>query len=208
MSQALNVAERPVPPPAPVSFEEFLAWAPDNALAEWVDGEVLVMSPASAEHQHLVVFLVTLINLFLETHHLGTVMVAPFPMRIPSRPSGREPDLLFVSAEHLDRIQPTYLDGPADLAVEIVSPESDDRDRGAKFLEYEASGVPEYWLIDLPRHDAWFFHRGPDGLYHPAPVEGDGIYRSMVLPGFWLKTSWLWERPLPPVTNVLRQIMA
>lgn len=42
----------------------------------------------------------------------------------------------------------TYLDGPADLVVGIVSPDSVGRDRGEKFYEYAQGGVPEYWLID------------------------------------------------------------
>ena len=36
---------RPTPPPAPVSFEEFLAWDDEGARAEWVDGEIILMSP-------------------------------------------------------------------------------------------------------------------------------------------------------------------
>jgi Uma2 family endonuclease len=200
------VADRPVPPPAPVTFEEFLAWAPDNALAEWVDGEVLLMSPASAEHQRVALFLAALIKIFVEAHHLGEVFAAPFLMRLLSRPSGREPDILFVANEHLDRIQPTYLDGPADLAVEVVSPDSDDRDHGAKFIEYEAAGIPEYWLIDPARREGWFFQLGPDRRYHLVPLEDDGIYRSAVLPGFWLRVAWLWQRPLPRVDEIARQI--
>jgi len=40
----------------------------------------------------------------------------------------------------------TYPDGPADLAIEIVSEESRLRDRGEKFAEYEVGGVKEYWI--------------------------------------------------------------
>lgn len=54
----------------------------------------------------------------------------------------------FVAEEHLDRLQEMHLEGPADLVVEIVSPESRLRDRGEKFAEYELAGVSEYWLLD------------------------------------------------------------
>ena len=54
-------------------------------------------------------------------------------------------------------MQATYLDGPADVVVEIISPESRLRDRGEKFAEYEMGGVREYWLIDSERHEAdWY----------------------------------------------------
>jgi Uma2 family endonuclease len=153
----------------PVSFEDFLAWAPDDAQAEWVDGEVLLMSPASTEHQRLHGFLYRLIAAYVEARRLGEVLWAPFLMRLATRPSGREPDIIFVAGEHADRLKETYLDGPADLVVEIVSPDSDARDRGDKFVEYEAAGIPEYWLIDLPRQEAWFYQRGGDGRYHAVP---------------------------------------
>ncbi len=198
-----NRPTRPAVPPAPVSFEEFLAWLDEDVWAEWVDGEVRLMSPASAEHQRVRDFLLKLIGLFLETHQLGELFSAPFLMRTPTRPSGREPDLLFISSEHADRIRETYLDGLADLVVEIVSPESDERDRGEKLVEYEAAAIPEYWLIDPLRREALFHQLRSDSRYHVAPIDAEGFYRSAVLSGFRLRVDWLWQRPLPPIAEVL-----
>jgi Uma2 family endonuclease len=198
--------ERPEPPPAPVSFEAFLAWADEDTLAEWVDGEIVMMSPASADHQRLLAFLHGVMNAYIERHQLGEVLFAPFLMRLAARPSGREPDLLFVAREHLDRLQPTYLDGPADLVVEIVSPDSISRDRGDKFAEYEQAGIPEYWLIDPLRQEASFYQLGDDGHYRRGMIDADGVYRSLVLPGFWLRVDWLWQHPLPSVAEVTRLI--
>ena len=95
----------------------------------------------------------------------------------------------------------------ADLVVEIVSPESDDRDRGEKLIEYEAAGIPEYWLLDCVRQEAWFFRLGADGRYHPGPIAADSTYHSAVLPGFWLRVAWLWQRPLPALADVTRQLI-
>jgi Uma2 family endonuclease len=74
--------------------------------------------------------------------------MAPFEMR--ARPDGpaRIPDILFVAREHRDRIESLRLNGPADLIVELISPESVRRDRVEKLHEYAAAGVLEYWLID------------------------------------------------------------
>src|SRR5919199_5503023 len=87
------------PPPARMTWEEFVAWCDEDTWAEWVDGEVIVLSPASIAHQELMTFLIFLLRLFVTTHGLGRLLSAPTLMRLPSRPSGREPDLLFVANE-------------------------------------------------------------------------------------------------------------
>jgi Uma2 family endonuclease len=203
--EALTSADRKVPPAAPVTFEEFLAWADEDTWAEWVDGEVVPMAPSNIEHLDLVGFLYELIGGYVRARQLGRVFVAGLLMRLAARPSGREPDVTFVSAAHADRVKATYLDGPADLVVEVVSPESAARDRGEKLLEYEAAGIPEYWLVDPLRRDARFYQLGEGGRYHPAPLDADGWYRSAILPGFRLRAAWLWQRPLPSVTEIAPQ---
>lgn len=210
MTDTLEAAvrgEHPPPPAGPVSFEEFLAWCPENRWAEWVDGEIILMSPSNDEHQFMLSFLHRLIAGFVEEHGLGWVFLPPFLMRLATRPSGREPDLMFLTTEHGDRNRRTYLDGPADLAVEIVSPDSVTRDRRDKLAEYEKAGVPEYWVIDHPRRQAAFNRLGEDGRYRPGPIV-DGWYTSAVLPGFRLRVDWLWQRPLPTLADVTRQLEA
>jgi Uma2 family endonuclease len=101
-------------------------------------------------------------------------------------------------------VKKNYLQGPADLAVEIISPDSRARDRGEKFYEYEQGGVREYWLIDPVRKQAEFYALGKNGIYRLMNVGEDGIFRSQVLKGLWLQVSWLWQTPLPPLMSVLK----
>lgn len=192
-------------PDGKVSFEAFLDWADEDIHAEWEDGEVVLMSPAGRIHQELVGWLYTILNLYVQFHRLGTVLIPPFVVRLRVTAQGREPDLIFISKEHLDRLHETYLDGPADLLVEVVSPESISRDRGRKYVEYEAEGVREYWLLDPLRRQAEFYQLGPDGHYRLA-VPQDQIYHSAAVAGFWLNTEWLWQDPLPNGLDVLRQL--
>jgi len=147
LRRRLREAMREIPrwPPKKMTYEEFLDWADEDTLAEWVDGEVVIYSPASDRHQDISGFLESVLRSFVEARQLGVVRSAPFQMKLEQ---GREPDLLFVADEHLDRLKETRLDGPADLVVEIISEESMGRDRGEKFYEYARGGVPEYWLLD------------------------------------------------------------
>jgi Uma2 family endonuclease len=191
--------------PPKMSYEEFLDWADEDTWAEWVNGEVTVLSPASKVHQSLMRFLSAVLSLFVEEHQLGEVFTAPFQMKLATRPSGREPDLIFVANEHGDRLKSTFLDGPADLVIEIVSPESQVRDRGEKFYEYEEAGVPEYWMIDRTRRQAEFYEVGEDGRYSRIDADKNGIFRSRVLEGLWLRVDWLWQDPVPTLMTVLKE---
>jgi Uma2 family endonuclease len=194
------------PPPAPVSWDVFLAWLDEGVRAEWVDGEIIEMPPVRDDHQFILGFIYRLIMEIVDARQLGAVYLAPFVMHLPSRPSGREPDLLFVSIANLRRATPTYIDGPADLVVEIISPDSVTRDRRDKLTEYQAAGVPEYWIVDPRRKVAQFFLLGDDGTYHPGPIDAEGIYRSPALPGFRMRVSWLWQTPLPTLAAALADL--
>jgi Uma2 family endonuclease len=188
-----------------MTYEEFLACADEDVGAEWVDGEVIELSPASKRHQLIAGFIAAIFQHYVEAYKLGMVLIVPFQMKIGPKLSGREPDVLFVAARHLHRLKETYLDGPADLVVEIISPESRARDRGAKFYEYEQGGVREYWLVDPLRKQAEFYQLGKDKIYKHVPIASDGIYRSAALRGFEMKAAWLWQEPLPPLMSVLKE---
>ncbi len=205
MAELKTKANRAVPQQK-VTWEEFLAWADEDANAEWVNGEIIMASPASRKHQDLADFLIAIMRPFVRERKLGWITSNPFLMRLPSVPSGREPDILFLRREHLDRLRDTFLDGPADLVVEIISPESIGRDRGDKFAEYEAAGIPEYWLLDPIRRRAEFYQLDAQGRYQIINPDAQGIYHSQVVAGFWLRVAWLWQDPLPLETDVLKEI--
>lgn len=187
-----------------ISFEEWLQ-LPEDLLSEWVDGEVQHRMPPIPDHQILSSWLDSLLSHWVEEHDAGIIIPSPVAMRLPNRPSGREPDILFLARESVGRLQRTHIDGPADLVIEIISPESRARDRREKLLEYEAAGIPEYWIIDPERQRVEWHQRGEDGLYELSSPDAEGVYRSRVLPGLWMREAWLWQRPLPIRMDVLRE---
>ena len=189
-----------------MSYEEFLDWCDEDTLAEWVEGNVIMTSPASSRHQVVTGFLLKVLGVYVEQHNLGLVLSAPFQMKTGSSLPGREPDLLFIAHENLSKLKGTYLEGPADLAVEVVSQESRLRDRGEKLAEYEMGGVREYWIIDPEEHRADFYVLAADGRYERKRADIQGVYHSEVVEGFWLKEAWLWQDPPPKVLAVLQEL--
>ncbi|HXG19928.1 MAG TPA: Uma2 family endonuclease [Methylomirabilota bacterium] len=192
--------------PLSMTYEEFLDWCDEDTLAEWVDGQVMMTSPASEPHQTIVGFLVQVLGIYVIQRDLGRVLSAPFQMKLAPSRSGREPDLIFISKEHLSRLKHSYLDGPADLAVEVTSPESRLRDRGEKMAEYEMGGVQEYWIIDPEQRRTDYYVLAADGRYERKRADAQGIYRAEIIPGFWLKEEWLWLDPLPNPLTVLHEL--
>jgi Uma2 family endonuclease len=190
----------PVASPETITFEEFLSGY-DGVHAEWVDGKVFVMSPGNTPQSRLTRFIASAIQHWAEEKELGEAFVAPLSVRMLEA-SAREPDVFFFRREHLDRVHKTYVDGPPDLVVEIISRDSRVLDRGEKFFEYEHAGVPEYWLVDPERRKVEAYRLGLDGTYEPVALGDPAALRSESLPGMWILTEWLWQDPLPRINEV------
>ncbi len=187
-----------------ISFEEYLEMDVEGAYLEWIDGKIIGFMPNNLKHQQILGFLITIVGLFVEAHNLGTVIQAGYVMKLEKQRRGREPDLVFVRKENAGLLEHNYLNGAADIAVEIVSPESVDRDRKIKFAEYEAVGVTEYWLIEPERERAEFYRLDEKGIYRLVETSG-GIFRSQVLPEFFLRMEWLWQKDVPAI-NALKEL--
>jgi Uma2 family endonuclease len=191
-----------------MTWEEFLEWAPDEGQSEWVDGKGIAYVSNSTRHVDVEGFLLVLLRHFVLVYGLGRVFASAALMRDSTRPAGRMPDVLVVRTENLNRIHNRWVDGPADLAVELISEDSVRRDTIDKFDEYRRLGVKEYLLIDTRpgQQHFQFFRLDPDGKYREIEPDSQGRYHSEVLPGFWLDPTWFQQDPLPNPLVLLRRI--
>ncbi len=205
--------ETEVVSPRRMTEEEFVAWCDEDTRAEWVDGEVVMMSPMSDPHSDVASWLGSVLRIFVEEHDLGVVR-PEMQARLVGLRRRRVPDLWFVTKEREGLIDRACLDGPPDLAVEIVSPDSAGRDWREKYLEYEAAGVREYWVIDPASQ-----HMEAYALAAAAPEPGqppatryrrlseeDGVIASVVLSGLRLRVNWLWPQTRVKVLEALAQM--
>lgn len=187
-----------------VTEEEYLELCDEDLKAELIRGVLVVSTPASVRHEQLQGWLQAILRAYVEAHDLGVVLGSRTPMRLGEEYF--EPDLVFVARPHLEKLGPVFLEGPADVAVEITSPDSRALDRVVKRRAYEQHGVREYWLIDPERESAEFYVLTAKGRYRRASVGKSGVYRSQGIPGFRLRVEWLWQDPLPPLLAVLHEL--
>jgi hypothetical protein len=182
-------------PSRKLGYEEFLEWCDEDTWAEWVDGEVVVLSPASRRHQEVVGFLVQTLGVFVRARGLGVVFSARFQMETGPDLRGREPDLLFVARENLGRLRERYLDGPVDLVVEVAPPAAGcaTAGRSARTTRRTGCGSTGWWTRRHSGRTSTFWVR-TGGTTAGGP---DGVYRSEVVTGFWLRPDWVWQDPLP-----------
>lgn len=193
-----------------VPFSEFMAQF-EGQPVEWHAGKVIQLEMSNNEvHQSILSFLHFLFKYFLAAKKLGRIYFDGYQMYISDDMPARQPDLVIVLKEHYDRITYGHLNGAADIVVEIVSPESSKRDRGAKFHEYEAAGVPEYWLIDPIRKEAYVYHLNDEGNYNTisSSMSESKLLISSVLKGFQLSSDILWRDELPEDEELIEMVQA
>jgi Uma2 family endonuclease len=193
--------------PIPMTWEEFIAWDVEGK-TEWVDGEGIAYVSNSARHVRLVVFLAGLLGRYVRAFDLGEVFIENLIVRLPTRPSGRAPDVFIVGRSDAGRVLPRWVEGPVPFAVEIVSEDSVERDTVEKRSEYEQAGVTEYLIVEAGpnRRGVTFLRLDDDGRYRPVEPDEDGRYHSAVLTGFWFHPEWFGQDPLPEVDDLLLEI--
>jgi Uma2 family endonuclease len=153
----------------PMSLEEFFAI--DVVLAELVDGQPVFMSSPTGRHQHLVFQ----IGLALEAHRPNGLIILPAPMdwvlwEVPTA-TVRQPDLMILPAEAAFDVRITR--APL-LAVEVISPDSQERDLVAKRRDYARAGCPHYWLAHPIRRELVALTLHDDRYIEVGRLEGEG----------------------------------
>lgn len=174
--------------------EEFDTWCDEDTKADYIDGEVVIMTPESTLNGRQGTWYSNLLDLFATKNNLGWVNSTGNVQVRLRQGLRRNPDVIFIGKDRTATIRETYIDGAPDLIVEFVSPESAIHDWHEKYIEYEAAGVREYWIIDRQQQRVAVYSLGEDRRYHAiAPQEGR--IHSAVVPGFWIKLEWLWQGP-------------
>jgi Uma2 family endonuclease len=187
-----------------LSEADFYRLAGEDSDWEYIDGRVVMHSPASIRHERLFRFLINLIDSYLARKGGAEVIGSRYPMRLDRRWSP-EPDLIVVRDERRRRIRKQRLEGPADLVIEIVSPSDSHLVYKEKVPRYREAGIPEIWIVDPLRREVLADRTA--GGRRESEVMRSGRLASNVVPGFWIDVRWLWKRRLPPPHTCLKKIL-
>jgi Uma2 family endonuclease len=190
-----------------VSEDEYMERYAEN-FCEWVDGVVIKKSAITLKHDDMTSYLRELLRAYLALKPVGRIIGAPFVMRFQSPKSCREPDLQVILKDNPGKLHKTYMDGAADICIEVISPGTESTDYGDKFKEYEEGGVGEYWIIDAIREECHFYCLTDKQLYKSQPIDDEGNYASPVLPQFKLHVPTLWQEALPNFYQVAETVKA
>jgi Uma2 family endonuclease len=171
--------------------ERFYVSMSDEYKMEFINGRVIVHP--SERNWHLVARknLTVLLDIFARTRRAGIVREVKCLCVFPR--NDYEPDIVFFGPEKAATIKPDTLKFPIpDLAVEILSDSTEERDRGVKFADFEAHGVREYWIID-PENQTLEQYLLRDGAYQLHMKSSTGEVRSEVVPGFSIPVTAIFD---------------
>lgn len=185
--------------PKPVTFEQFAEWYPDTGVRyELHNGAIVEMNQPAGEHELIILELCH--NLIREIIRLD------LPYRIakntfvktPTSESAYAPDILLLNVDNLAneplwQKQSTVTQAASvPFAAEVVS-SNWGVDYGNKVSDYEAIGIPEYWIIDYlgvggrrfignPKLPTLSIYSLIEGEYQVTQFRGDDLIVSPTFP--------------------------
>ena len=179
-----------------ISIADFLARADfeEGYIYELINGEIMRRQSPNTAHQDVLMQLGALMTNFIKASKLGKLYPAPTDLYFDQHTNLVVPDLSFVSTERRHIVQSSgYILGTPDIIVEVLSKGTRIVDKGTKMQLYKKFQVSEYWIVD-PAAQAVEIYVYRDGDYElAASAEESGEVASVVLDGFKLEVSAIFE---------------
>jgi Uma2 family endonuclease len=198
----------------PISFEEFLAWIPNDGRSyELYEGVVVEMQP-TGPHELVGAFLAEELTLQIRKEKRPYTIPKSCLVK-PKRPdSGYRPDVVVLDKTELvneplwESASTVQYGQTIPLVIEVVSTNWQD-DYAHKLVEYEAMGIREYWIVDFralgavryigqpkqPTLTICYLDRGEYQLRRL--VTGESL-QSNVFPKLNLTTDAIFQAAIPP----------
>jgi len=181
------------------TYADLETFPDDNLRREIIDGELIVTAAPRVRHQQVVVRLVMALGRYADEHG-GQVLPAPTDVFF-SDTNVVEPDVLFVGANHLDKLEEKFVRSAPDLAIEVSSPSTRRLELVCKRELYERFGVPEYWYVDLDADRIEVYRLREGRLDRPELFGRGDEFACEQLPGLSISVDELLGPPQEEATE-------
>jgi Uma2 family endonuclease len=172
--------------------ERFYDEMTEQQKVEFINGQIFTHSPVKKRHNQANLLLAKLVSTYVDLHDLGFVGIEKILITLTR--NDYEPDICYFSNEKAEQFTEDQMKFPVpDWVVEVLSKSTEANDRGVKFKDYEAHGIPEYWIID-PEKEVVEQYVLQDGAYELLLKTGQGTISSQVLSGFSVPVRAIFNR--------------
>lgn len=176
--------------PKQLTFDEFIAWYPENTPTRYElhNGVIIEMPKPTGKHSQVAGFIALKVGIEIERLNLPYFIPKECVVKPTRDDSGYEPDVIVLDKLTLrndprwERESIITQGTSAHLIIEVVSTNWSD-DYALKLEEYEAMGIPEYWIVDYlglggrryigsPKRPTLSVHQLIDGSYQVKQFRG------------------------------------
>jgi Uma2 family endonuclease len=169
-----------------ITADELLAMG-DIGRCELIEGEIISMAPAGAQHGDVAMEIAYRIKAFASANKLGKVYAETGFIIKRNPDTVRAPDVAFVQSARLSSATNTgFFDGAPDLAVEVTSPNDRWSDVLAKVYQWLAAGTTSVWVVDPPSQSIEIYRRQSQPLRYHANQQ---LVDEPTLPDFALSVG-------------------
>ncbi len=181
------------------SFADYSTW--DNKRRELIDGKVFEYQYGNPPiHQRALGNIMMQLNDIVKKHNY--IMFTYLDVRFPDRPeqvndnqifSVVQPDIFIVKDK--TRVQQNGLLGVPDFVLEIIAPETVDRDLFEKFDFYDRHKVPEYWIVHPEKKTVmtFVFNKKKGYFYGQGVFENNTKAKVNIFEDFYIDLGEVFE---------------
>jgi len=202
---------KPISSTKPISFDEFVAWYPENAVCKYElhNGAIVEMPLGTGQHSNITGFISLKLGVQIDRQELPYSIPGDCLLKPLEDESGYQPDVIVLDREQLSN-EPRWqkesivtLGSSVRLVVEVVSTNWHN-DYLKKAGDYELMGIPEYWIVDYlglggrrfigdAKYPTISVYQMVDGEYEVKQFRNDDKLESLAFPELQLTAAQIFQ---------------
>ncbi|TVU53306.1 MAG: Uma2 family endonuclease [Arthrospira sp. PLM2.Bin9] len=195
----------------PISFDEFVAWYPENATCKYElhNGRIVEMPLGTGAHSNIIGFIRLKLGVIIDRYELPYSIPGDCLLKPWNTQSGYQPDIIVLDKGELSKESRWQkesiitLGESVRLVVEVVS-NNWQNDYLRKAGDYELMGIPEYWIVDYlglggrrfigePKSPTLSVYTMVNGEYEVRQFRGNDRVESVAFPELGLTVQQIFE---------------